>query len=53
MAWGWRRGKFQEQIEEIYGFKASAQCLDITDKILPEIEEWQNRPLASVYRLFI
>lgn len=22
---------------------------NITDKLLPQIEEWQNRPLASVY----
>ena len=22
---------------------------DITDKLLPKIEEWQNRPLSSVY----
>lgn len=42
--------QISEQIEEIYGFKASAGLIsDITDKILPEIEEWQNRPLASVY----
>ncbi len=22
---------------------------DITDKLLPKIEEWQNRPLSAVY----
>ena len=22
---------------------------DITDKLLPEIENWQNRPLSAVY----
>ena len=39
-----------EQIDEIYGFKASASLIsDITDKILPEIKEWQNRPLESIY----
>jgi len=39
-----------EQIDEIYGFQASASLIsDITDKILPEVEEWQNRPLSSIY----
>lgn len=39
-----------EQIEEIYGFKASASLIsDITDKILPEIYAWQQRPLEPLY----
>lgn len=39
-----------EQIEEIYGFKASASLIsDITDKILPEIYAWQQRPLEQLY----
>lgn len=42
--------QISEQIDEIYGFKASASLIsDITDKILPEIQEWQNRPLESIY----
>ena len=24
---------------------------DVTDKILPQIEEWQNRPLDEVYQV--
>lgn len=37
-------------LEEIYGFEASEGFIsDVTDKILPQIEEWQNRPLAEVY----
>ena len=49
-ALGMTTRQISEQIEEIYGFKASGSLIsDITDKILPEIEEWQNRPLASVY----
>ena len=38
------------QIEEIYGLEVSAGMVsDITNKLLPEIEEWQQRPLSSVY----
>lgn len=37
-------------INDIYGFEPSDGLIsDITDKILPEIEEWQNRPLSEVY----
>ncbi|HCK7623103.1 TPA: transposase, partial [Salmonella enterica subsp. enterica serovar Paratyphi A] len=33
-------------IEEIYGFSVSHEMVsDITDAVLPELEEWQNRPL--------
>lgn len=42
--------EINEQIEDIYGFEVSAEMVSkITDKILPEIEEWQNRPLDEVY----
>jgi transposase-like protein len=37
-------------IEELYGFEISEGMVsDITDKLLPKIEEWQTRPLSSVY----
>lgn len=37
-------------IKEIYGFGLSESMVSkITNKILPSIEEWQNRPLESVY----
>ena len=37
-------------IMDIYGFEASEGFIsDVTDKILPEIEDWQKRPLAEVY----
>jgi len=43
--------EINEQIQEIYGFEVSAEMVSkITDKILPEIEEWQKRPLGEVYR---
>lgn len=42
--------EISEQIEDIYGFEASAELVSkITDKIIPQIEEWQNRPLSEVY----
>ena len=42
--------QISETIQDIYGFEVSEGMVsDITDKLLPRIEEWQNRPLASVY----
>ena len=42
--------QISETIEDIYGFEVSEGMVsNITDKLLPQIEEWQNRPLASVY----
>lgn len=42
--------QISETIEDIYGFDVSEGMVsDITDKLLPEIENWKNRPLASVY----
>ena len=38
------------QIEEIYGFEASAELVSrVTDKVLPMIDEWQTRRLSEVY----
>ena len=37
-------------IEHIYGFEASEGFIsDVTDKLLPQIDEWQKRPLNEVY----
>ena len=37
-------------IEDIYGFEVSHEMIsDITDTILPEVEEWRNRPLKKCY----
>lgn len=42
--------QISEQIEDIYGFEVSEGMVsDITDRLIPEIEEWQNRPLNSTY----
>ena len=44
------RRQIFETIHDIYGFEASEGFIsDVTDKILPQIEEWQNRSLGSVY----
>ncbi len=37
-------------IEDIYGFQMSHEMIsDITDCIIPELEEWKNRPLKKCY----
>ncbi len=42
--------QISETLQDIYGFEASEGFIsDVTDKILPQIEEWQNRPLDAVY----
>ena len=44
--------RISEIIEDIYGFETSEGfSSDVTDKILPLIEEWQNKPLDAVYRM--
>jgi transposase-like protein len=42
--------QISDQIEEIYGFEVSEGLVtSITNKLIPEIEAWQKRPLSSVY----
>lgn len=43
--------QISEMIEDIYSFGISEGMVssDITDKLLPEIEDWQNWPLSAVY----
>lgn len=37
-------------IEDIYGFSVSHEMVsDITDTVLPDLEEWQTRPLNECY----
>jgi len=39
-----------KQVEELYGIDFSAEMVSrITDRIMPEIKEWQQRPLKSIY----
>ncbi len=42
----------QSHMEEIYGMEVSPDMVSrITDKILPLVHEWQNRPLEEVYAI--
>lgn len=48
------KGMFQRDIEDtlrdIYGSEISQGMISkITDRILPEVNEWQNRPLDKIY----
>lgn len=39
-------------IEEMYDTKVSPSTLsEITDRIIPKVKEWQQRPIASVYAI--
>lgn len=42
--------QISDTLVDIYGFEASESFIsDVTDKIIPQIEEWQKRPLESIY----
>jgi transposase-like protein len=42
--------QISEHIEDIYGFEVSEGFVsDLTDRLLPQIEEWQQRPLSELY----
>ena len=42
--------QISETIEDIYGFEVSHETIsEITDSVLEQLEEWQNRPLSAVY----
>ncbi len=42
--------QISDTLEDIYGFEVSEGFIsDVTDKIMPQIEDWQNRPLSEVY----
>lgn len=47
---GMSYGDIQAHLADMYGVQVSAGTLSaITDRILPEILDWQSRPLESVY----
>ena len=47
---GMTTSDIQAHIKDIYGMDISDTTVSrITDKILPEAREWQQRPLESVY----
>lgn len=42
----------QSHLEEIYGASISPQTISkMTDRILPKVEEWRNRPLQELYSI--
>jgi transposase-like protein len=42
----------QSHLEEIYGASISAQTIsNMTDRILPAVEEWRNRALREIYSI--
>lgn len=44
--------EINEQIQDLYGIEVSATMVsNITDRIIPEIREWQDRALDEVYPL--
>ncbi len=49
---GMTTGDIETHIHDIYGLEVSDTTISrITDKILPIIREWQQRPLESVYAI--
>jgi transposase-like protein len=47
---GMSNKQISEQIDELFGCKLSADMIsDITDKIIPEIQDWQKRKLDKMY----
>ena len=42
----------EAHLENLYGIDASPELISrITDKIIPMITEWQNRPLSAIYAI--
>ena len=47
---GMSQRDIEDTIREIYGADVSQGMISkITDKIMPEVNEWQNRPLEKIY----
>lgn len=50
MGLGYRQ--IQDHLQELYSVELSeAQLTNITDKILPVVEEWRSRPLEAMYAI--
>ncbi len=47
---GMSQRDIEDNLRELYGAEIPQTLISkITDKILPEVNEWQNRPLESIY----
>lgn len=39
-----------DQVKDIYGVEISSEMVSrITDRVIPQIQEWQKRPLETIY----
>ncbi len=39
-----------DQLQDLYGIELSAEIVSkISDKILPQVKDWQSRPLPPIY----
>ena len=44
--------EIQDHLQQLYGIEVSPTLIsNVTDKVLPQIQEWQSRPLSNVYAL--
>lgn len=44
--------EIQDHLQQLYGIDVSPTLIsNVTDKVLPQIQEWQSRALSSVYAL--
>ena len=44
--------EIQDHLQRLYGIEASPTLIsNVTNKIMPLIKEWQNRPLHSIYAI--
>ena len=51
---GMSQRDIEETVREIYGAEVSQGMVSrITDKIMPAVNEWWNRPLDSIYPMRI
>jgi putative transposase len=40
----------QAQLQELYGVEVSAGLIsEVTDEVMDEVKQWQNRPLENMY----
>ncbi|MEA5405152.1 IS256 family transposase, partial [Arcicella sp. DC2W] len=47
---GMSYSSINEQLEELYGYHLSVgELSNITDRVIPRLQEWQSRPLSRVY----
>ena len=44
----------QAQLQEMYGVEVSPTLIsNVTDEVIDEVKQWQNRPLNAVYPIVL